>query len=113
MILEQLEWVSVCATGAREDRIVSGRTWLLVILTVGASLAAWWIVVGEPGGETNPETTGLRDPTTTELPGESEQTFTLRTVLDPGSPTACTDHTILDRRILIRDGRLAYRRDAG
>ena len=93
MILEQLEWVSVCATGAREDRIVSGRAWLLAILTVGASLAAWWILVGKPGGETNPENTGLRDPTTTELPAEVESPATV--AADQPTPVVPTAEAVL------------------
>ncbi len=40
---------------------------------------------------------------------ETEQTFAIRTSLDPAAPTACTNHALLDRRLEIRDGRLTYR----
>lgn len=40
---------------------------------------------------------------------ETEQTFAIRTSLDPDAPTSCTNHALLDRRLEIRDGRLTYR----
>ena len=40
---------------------------------------------------------------------ESEQSFAIRTELDPEAPTSCTDHVLLDRRLEVRDGRLTYR----
>ena len=40
---------------------------------------------------------------------ETEETFAIRTSLDPRAPLACTDHALLDRRLVVRDGRLTYR----
>ena len=40
---------------------------------------------------------------------ETEQTFAIRTSLDPDAPTSCTNHALLDRSLEIRDGRLTYR----
>ena len=39
---------------------------------------------------------------------ESEQTFAIRTTLDPDAALSCTDHALLDRRLEIRDDRLTY-----
>ena len=44
---------------------------------------------------------------------ESEQTFAIRTTLDPDAPSSCTDHAYLDRRLEIRDGRLTYKAGPG
>ena len=40
---------------------------------------------------------------------ETEESFAIRTSLDPGAPISCTDHALLDRRLVIRDDRLTYR----
>ena len=40
---------------------------------------------------------------------ETEESFAIRTSLDPGAPLSCTDHALLDRRLVIRDDRLTYR----
>lgn len=42
------------------------------------------------------------------VPEESESSFAIRTELDPRYPISCTDHAVLDRRLVIRDGRLTY-----
>lgn len=39
---------------------------------------------------------------------ETEQTFAIRTSLDPNAPASCKDHALLDRRLAVRDGRLVY-----
>ena len=44
---------------------------------------------------------------------ESEQAFAIRTTLDPGAASSCTDHAFLDRRLEIRERRLTYRADPG
>ena len=44
---------------------------------------------------------------------ESEQTFAIRTTLDPDAASSCTDHAFLDRRLEIRERRLTYRADPG
>lgn len=40
---------------------------------------------------------------------ETEESVTIRTSLDPGAPLSCADHALLDRRLVISDGRLTYR----
>jgi len=40
---------------------------------------------------------------------ESELSFAIRTVLDPGSPASCTDHVFLDKSLQVVDGQLTYR----
>ena len=44
---------------------------------------------------------------------ESEQTFAIRTTLDPDAASSCTNHAFLDRRLEIRERRLIYRADPG
>ena len=44
---------------------------------------------------------------------ETEQTFAIRTTLDPDAASSCTDHAFLDRRLEIRDRRLIYRAGPG
>ena len=39
---------------------------------------------------------------------ETERSLAIRTSLDPGAATACTDHALLDRGLVVRDGRLTY-----
>ncbi|MCY3839995.1 MAG: hypothetical protein OXH09_15305 [Gammaproteobacteria bacterium] len=39
---------------------------------------------------------------------ETERSFAIRTSLDPDAPTSCKDHALLDRRLVVRDGRLVY-----
>jgi len=40
---------------------------------------------------------------------ETEESFAIRTSLAPGAPLSCIDHALLDRRLVIVDGRLTYR----
>ena len=40
---------------------------------------------------------------------ETEQSFVIRTSLDPGAALSCADYARLDRRLVISDGRLTYR----
>ena len=39
---------------------------------------------------------------------EAEQTFAIRTSLDPDAPMSCIDHALLDTRLVVSDGRLIY-----
>ena len=39
----------------------------------------------------------------------TEETYAIRTSLDPDAPMSCIDHVLLDMRLVIRDGRLIYR----
>ena len=38
----------------------------------------------------------------------TQETFAIRTSLDPNAPASCTDHVLLDRRLAVSDGRLVY-----
>lgn len=44
---------------------------------------------------------------------ETERSFAIRTSLDPDAPTSCADHALLDRRLVVRDGRLTYQPGTG
>lgn len=71
MILELVEWSSVCGTnaGARTFRLrrVPGSAWLTIaILAAIGLLAAWWLVDGESNSDVAAETEGANGISTTD-----------------------------------------------
>jgi len=107
VILERVEWSSVCVTDAWfSGRFIGNR--LFVFRWLEDDPDEGLVEVYELD-KTAKRARKVREFKVERGVDEAEQTFAIRTSLDPDAPRSCIDHALLDTRLVVSDGRLVYK----